>query len=161
MYCTGGIRCEKASAYYKHKGFKNVYQLEGGIIEYTRQINEEGLENKFIGKNFVFDERRAEKISDDIISKCHQCDQPCDTHVNCKNKGCHLLFIQCKACQNKMLTTCSDECKSIVQMPEEEQKRIRSGITSSNKIFRKGRFENIKKILWKRITELTFIITFI
>jgi UPF0176 protein len=147
MYCTGGIRCEKASAYYKHKGFKNVYQLEGGIIEYTRQINEEGIENKFIGKNFVFDERRAEKISDDIISKCHQCDQPCDTHVNCKNKGCHLLFIQCKACQNKMLTTCSDECKSIVQMPEEEQKRIRSGITSSNKIFRKGRFENIKKIL--------------
>ena len=79
MYCTGGIRCEKASAYYKHKGFKNVYQLEGGIIEYTRQIKEEGIENKFLGKNFVFDHRRAEKISDDVIAKCHMCGEPCDT----------------------------------------------------------------------------------
>ncbi|MFL2582033.1 MAG: rhodanese-related sulfurtransferase [Flavobacteriales bacterium] len=146
MYCTGGIRCEKASAYYKHKGFKNVFQLEGGIIEYTRQIKEEGLENKFLGKNFVFDERRAEKISEDVISKCHQCDIPCDTHVNCKNKGCHLLFIQCEACQKKMLTTCSDYCKKIVQLPEEEQKKLRSGTTISNKIFRKGRSQNIKKI---------------
>ena len=146
MYCTGGIRCEKASAYYKHKGFKNVFQLEGGIIEYTRQIKEEGLENKFLGKNFVFDERRAERISEDVISKCHQCDVPCDTHVNCKNKGCHLLFIQCEACQKKMLTTCSDYCKKIVQLPEEEQKKLRSGTTISNKIFRKGRLQNIKKI---------------
>lgn len=146
MYCTGGIRCEKASAYYKHKGFKNVFQLEGGIIEYTRQIKEEGLENKFLGKNFVFDERRAERISEDVISKCHQCDVPCDTHVNCKNKGCHLLFIQCEACQKKMLTTCSDYCKKIVQLPEEEQKKLRSGTTISNKIFRKGRSQNIKKI---------------
>ncbi|MAW65052.1 MAG: hypothetical protein CMD18_02545 [Flavobacteriales bacterium] len=146
MYCTGGIRCEKASAYYKHKGFKNVYQLEGGIIEYARQIKEERLENKFLGKNFVFDERRAERISEDVISKCHQCQEPCDTHVNCKNKGCHLLFIQCEACQEKMLTTCSDYCKKIVEMPEEEQKKIRSGKTLSNKIFRKGRSENIKKV---------------
>ncbi len=146
MYCTGGIRCEKASAYYKHKGFKNVYQLEGGIIEYTRQIKEEGIENKFLGKNFVFDERRAERISEDIISNCHQCGDPCDAHVNCKNKGCHLLFIQCKTCQEKMLTTCSDACKKVVQLPEEEQKKLRSGTTLSNKIFRKGRSKNIKKI---------------
>ena len=145
MYCTGGIRCEKASAYYKHKGFKNVYQLEGGIIEYTRQVKEEGIENKFLGKNFVFDHRRAEKISDDIISKCHMCDEPCDTHVNCANKGCHLLFIQCKSCQEKTLTTCSDECKEIVLLPEEEQKKLRKGIHISNKVFRKGRSENIKK----------------
>lgn len=69
MYCTGGIRCEKASAYYKHKGFRNVYQVEGGIIEYTRRANELGIENKFIGKNFVFDERLGEKISDDINFK--------------------------------------------------------------------------------------------
>ncbi len=147
MYCTGGIRCEKASAYYKHKGFKNVFQLEGGIIEYTRQIREEGLHNKFLGKNFVFDERRAERISDDVVSKCHQCNAPCDAHVNCKNKGCHLLFIQCEDCRNKMLTTCSDYCKKVVQMPEEEQKKLRSGKTTSNKIFRKGRSNNIKKII--------------
>lgn len=146
MYCTGGIRCEKASAYYKHKGFKNVYQLEGGIIEYTRQVKEEGLENKFLGKNFVFDHRRAERISDDVISNCHMCGEPCDTHVNCANKGCHLLFIQCKSCQEKTLTTCSNECKSIVLLPEEEQKKLRKGNQISNKIFQKGRSEHIKNI---------------
>ena len=150
MYCTGGIRCEKASAYYKHKGFKNVYQLEGGIIEYTRQIREEGIENKFLGKNFVFDERRAERVSEDVVSKCHQCRVACDTHVNCRNKGCHLLFIQCGTCQEKMLTTCSDKCKKIVQLPEEEQKKLRSGKIESNKIFRKGRVENIKNITFEK-----------
>ena len=65
MYCTGGIRCEKASAYYKHRGFKNVFQLEGGIIEYARQVESLGLENKFKGKNFVFDDRMGERISED------------------------------------------------------------------------------------------------
>jgi UPF0176 protein len=92
MYCTGGIRCEKASAYYKHKGFKNVYQVEGGIIEYTRRASMLGLENKFIGKNFVFDERLGERISSTIVAKCHQCGEPCDTHVNCANHHCHILF---------------------------------------------------------------------
>ena len=106
MYCTGGIRCEKASAYFKHKGFKNVYQLEGGIIEYTRQIKESGLENKFKGKNFVFDHRRSEKISDDVISQCHQCGEPCDTHVNCENAACHLLWRQWASCSEKMDTCC-------------------------------------------------------
>lgn len=146
MYCTGGIRCEKASAYYKHKGFKNVYQLEGGIIEYTRQIKEEGLENKFQGKNFVFDERRAERISEDVVSNCHQCGEPCDTHVNCLNKGCHLLFIQCDSCKEKMHGACSDECVSIVKLPEEEQKKIRKGLTVSNKVYRKGRSATINPI---------------
>ena len=145
MYCTGGIRCEKASAYYKHKGFKNVYQLEGGIIEYTRQVKEDKLENKFLGKNFVFDERRAERISEDVVSKCHQCGQPADTHENCLNKGCHLLFIQCDSCKKEMLNTCSEECKSVVQLSEEEQKKLRKGEHVSNKVFRKGRSENIKK----------------
>ena len=106
MYCTGGIRCEKASAYYKHKGFKNVFQLEGGIIEYARQVKSERLENKFLGKNFVFDHRRAEKISEDIIANCHQCGNSCDTHVNCANEACHLLFIQCNDCSEKMENTC-------------------------------------------------------
>lgn len=145
MYCTGGIRCEKASAYYKHKGFKNVYQLEGGIIEYTRQIKEKGLENKFIGKNFVFDERRAERISEDIISSCHQCGAPCDEHTNCANKGCHLLFIQCDSCKENTLNTCSDDCHDVVMLPEEKQKELRKGKHVSNKIFRKGRVGDIKK----------------
>ena len=93
MYCTGGIRCEKASAYYKHKGFKKVYQLEGGIINYFRQVNTYGLENKFLGKNFVFDDRRAEQLSDHIIAKCHQCGAPADAHVNCANEACNLLSV--------------------------------------------------------------------
>ncbi|MFI2741769.1 rhodanese-related sulfurtransferase [Zhouia sp. PK063] len=144
MYCTGGIRCEKASAYYKHKGFKNVYQLEGGIINYFRQVQEEGLENKFIGKNFVFDERRAERISEDVIAHCHQCGKPCDTHVNCANEACHLLFIQCDECAEKMNHCCSNECKEIVALPYEEQKALRKGKTVSNKIFKKGRSPHLK-----------------
>jgi UPF0176 protein len=144
MYCTGGIRCEKASAYYKHKGFKNVFQLEGGIIEYVRQVKDEGLENKFIGKNFVFDHRRSERVSEDIISQCHQCGEPCDEHVNCDNQACHLLFIQCKSCQEKMNRCCSDECAEVVKLPAAEQKKLRKGKSVSNKIFKKGRSEALK-----------------
>jgi UPF0176 protein len=144
MYCTGGIRCEKASAYYKHKGFKRVFQLEGGIIEYTRQVRDKNLENKFIGKNFVFDHRRAERISDEIIAQCHQCGKACDTHVNCANEACHLLFIQCEECAAKMNDCCSDACKEIHELPYEEQKRLRKGKVASNKIFKKGRSEVLK-----------------
>ena len=144
MYCTGGIRCEKASAYFKHNGFKNVYQLEGGIIEYTRQVKSEELENKFKGKNFVFDHRRAEKISDDVLSNCHQCGEPSDTHVNCANAACHLLFIQCPSCAEKMDHCCTEECQSVAALPEAEQKELRRGKEISNKIFRKGRSEALK-----------------
>ena len=144
MYCTGGIRCEKASAYYKHKGFQNVFQLEGGIIEYTRQVNSDGVENKFIGKNFVFDHRRAEKITDDVIANCHQCGKPCDVHVNCANEACHLLFIQCDECSEKMENTCSTECQEIIQLPYSTQKELRKGKGNSNKIFKKGRSEKLK-----------------
>ncbi len=144
MYCTGGIRCEKASAYYKHKGFKNVYQLEGGIIEYTRQVKEKGLENKFLGKNFVFDQRRGERISEDVIARCHQCGKPCDTHVNCANEACHLLFIQCDECSEKMENCCSTDCQDIIKLPYEEQKRLRAGKKNSNKIFKKGRSPVLK-----------------
>ncbi|MBT8256876.1 MAG: rhodanese-related sulfurtransferase [Bacteroidia bacterium] len=139
MYCTGGIRCEKASAYFKHKGFKKVFQLEGGIIEYTRQIKEKKLENKFIGKNFVFDDRRAESISDDVIAQCHQCGKPCDTHTNCANDACHLLFIQCDECKAELNACCSSNCKEIHELPFEEQKALRKGQGNSNDIFKKGR----------------------
>ena len=139
MYCTGGIRCEKASAYFKHQGFKNVFQLEGGIINYAKQIKEENLESKFIGKNFVFDHRLGERITDDVVSQCHQCGAPCDVHTNCVNEGCHLLFIQCDSCKEKMEGCCSDECTTIIHLPEEEQKDIRRGIKNGNKIFKKGK----------------------
>ena len=144
MYCTGGILCEKASAYYEHKGFKNVFPLEGGIIEYTRQVNEKALENKFLGKNFVFDHRRSERISDDVISNCHQCGKACDTHVNCANEACHLLFIQCEECSKAMDTCCSTECQDINALPIETQRELRKGSHNSNKIFKKGRSEKLK-----------------
>ena len=145
MYCTGGIRCEKASAYFKHQGYPNVYQLEGGIIEYTNQVNDKGLENKFKGKNFVFDERRAERISDDVIAECHQCGKPCDTHVNCANKACHLLFIQCEECAAKYDHCCSHECQEVIALPEVEQKKIRQGVNLGNNVFRKGRSQHLRK----------------
>ena len=144
MYCTGGIRCEKASAYMKHKGVDNVFQLEGGIIESTRQVNHNNLNNNFIGKNFVFDERKSERISEEVVSSCHQCGEPADTHVNCANVACHLLFIQCKKCQEKMNTCCSDNCKKTIKLSYEEQKILRKGKQNSNKIFKKGRASHIK-----------------
>ncbi|MGB0915749.1 MAG: rhodanese-related sulfurtransferase [Crocinitomicaceae bacterium] len=144
MYCTGGIRCEKASAYYKHKGFKNVFQLEGGIIEYVRQVKEQELENKFKGKNFVFDERRSERVSDDVISVCHQCGESCDDHTNCANQACHLLFIQCEKCASEMDQCCSTDCKDVNALPEDVQKEMRKGKSVSNKIFKKGRSEALK-----------------
>ena len=144
MYCTGGIRCEKASAYFKHQGFKNVFQLEGGIIEYTRQIKEENIESKFIGKNFVFDHRLGERITDDIVSQCHQCGKPCDNHTNCANDGCHLLFIQCDECKAAMENCCSEECQNIIHLPLDEQIKLRRGIQVGNKIFRKGKSKALK-----------------
>jgi UPF0176 protein len=144
MYCTGGIRCEKASAYYKHQGFKNVFQLEGGIIQYAKQIKEENLESKFIGKNFVFDNRLGERITDDVVSQCHQCGKPCDNHTNCYNDGCHLLFIQCDECKAAMENCCSVECQEITHLPLAEQVKLRSGKQVGNKVFRKGKSEKLK-----------------
>jgi UPF0176 protein len=152
MYCTGGIRCEKASAYFKHQGFKNVFQLEGGIINYAKQIEEEGLESKFIGKNFVFDNRLGERITDDIVSQCHQCGKPCDNHTNCANDGCHLLFIQCDDCKDAMENCCSVECHETIHLPWEEQLKLRKGKQVGNKVFRKGKSESLK---FKHSGELT------
>ena len=143
MYCTGGIRCEKASAYFMHKGFKNVYQLEGGIIEYVRQTRDQDLKNNFIGKNFVFDNRRVEKVSEEIIAKCHQCGTPFDIHTNCANDACHLLFIQCDKCKKKLNNCCSNKCYEINQMPYVLQKQLRKGQKNSNDIFKKGRTNNV------------------
>jgi UPF0176 protein len=127
MYCTGGIRCEKASAYFKYKGFKDVNHLKGGIIQYAQEIKEQNIESKFKGVNFVFDERIGERITDDVLSKCHQCGKPCDTHVNCKNDDCHLLFIQCAECAEKMKGCCTPACVEIFSLPVEEQRKLRKG----------------------------------
>ncbi|HEY2727010.1 MAG TPA: rhodanese-related sulfurtransferase [Parafilimonas sp.] len=139
MYCTGGIRCEKASAFMLHNGFKNVFHLEGGIINYAQDVKQNDQPSKFIGKNFVFDNRLGERITEDVIAKCHQCGKPCDTHTNCVNNGCHLLFIQCDECKEKYAGCCSIECKDTIHLPLERQKEIRKGIDKGRNVFNKSK----------------------
>lgn len=125
LYCTGGIRCEKASAYLKHHGFTDVNQLHGGILEYARQIKQLNLESNFIGKNFVFDERLGESVNGQIISRCHQCGTLCDDHVNCANELCHLLFIQCPQCAERFEKCCSAECCDIKNASDPDKQQFK------------------------------------
>jgi len=139
MYCTGGIRCEKASAWLLHQGFTNVYHLEGGIIHYANTVREQGLENKFRGKNFVFDDRMGERITGEVIAVCHQCGRPADTHTNCRNEGCHLLFIQCEECAARYEGCCSTECQTVIHLPEAERRQLRKGTEKGLRSFNKSR----------------------
>ncbi len=149
MYCTGGIRCEKASAYMLHHGFKNVFHLEGGVIHYAQQAKAKGLPSKFIGKNFVFDDRLGERITEDVIATCHQCGEPADTHTNCHNNACHLLFIQCAKCATTYDGCCSQECTDMYHLPLEQQKEMRKGIDKGMMVFNKS-----KKRLRPRLDEI-------
>ncbi len=142
MYCTGGIRCEKASAYMKYHGFNQVYHIEGGIIKYSRDAAEQQLPNKYIGKNFVFDERMSECITDEVIAHCHQCGTAYDVHTNCKNKACNQLLIQCPSCAVRYSGCCSDECAGIAALPEDVQRQMRKGQDRSKRIFTKGRYSS-------------------
>ena len=139
MYCTGGIRCEKASAYMLHCGFKNVFHLEGGIINYVNEVKKSSLTNKFKGKNFVFDDRLGERITSEIIASCHQCGKRADTHTNCKNEDCHLLFIQCETCAVKYDGCCSETCCNVFALPVELQKELRKGKVKGKTLFNKSR----------------------
>lgn len=145
MYCTGGIRCEKASAYLKYRGFENVFQLEGGIIEYARQVQAKGLKNKFLGKNFVFDERLGERISPDVIAHCHQCGKPADAHANCANNFCHILFIQCGECRERYEGCCSEKCLDFRRLPVAEQKERAKTETFNGSKFGKGVYKAFRK----------------
>ncbi len=125
LYCTGGIRCEKASSYLIKNGFENVNQLKGGIIQYAHDIKEKKIKSKFIGRNFVFDNRLSERVTNDILSNCHICNKPCDIHTDCNNDACHILFIQCKSCKEILEGCCSIECKDFFNLPLEKQKLLR------------------------------------
>ena len=125
LYCTGGIRCEKASAYLIKNGFSNVNQLQGGIIQYAHDIKSQGLDSKFLGKNFVFDARMGERVTNDIIGECHQCGRPADKHLDCGNEACHILFIQCDKCYKEYDGCCTKECKDFASLPIEEQRILR------------------------------------
>lgn len=135
LYCTGGIRCEKASAYLKNEGFKDVNQLHGGIINYAHEMKQKGLPSKFKGKNFVFDERRAERITEDVLSQCHQCESPSDNHENCANEMCNILFIQCDACAEEFSKCCSVSCRNIANLPLEERLKLRKTQPVKPKMF--------------------------
>jgi len=125
LYCTGGIRCEKASAWLKHNGFKDVRHLKGGIIDYAHQVREQNLPKKFRGKNFVFDERLGEKISDDVIATCHLCKKTnSDTHHHCKNQICHQLFIGCDDCMQKRAGYCSWGCAQVDKLSPPTKKTL-------------------------------------
>ena len=121
MYCTGGIRCEKASSYLIHHGFRDVNQLDGGIVKYANDIKKSDEKSKFLGKNFVFDDRLGERITDDIISVCHQCESKIDSHTNCANQACHILFIQCNKCSEKYSKCCSKTCADFIKKPIAKQ----------------------------------------
>jgi UPF0176 protein len=143
IYCTGGIRCEKASAWLKHNGFENVKHLKGGIIDYAHQVEREGIENKFLGKNFVFDERLGERIGNQIISSCHLCSQnKSDTHYHCKNTACHILFLGCDGCIAKKKGYCSYKCMTINNLP----KKIKKKIAKSPFVYKKGAFKKHRMV---------------
>lgn len=109
-YCTGGVKCEKASAFLLEQGFENVYQLHGGIIKYGL---EEGGED-FEGKCYVFDNRLTvdvNKVNPKIISRCYVCQEPSDRMVNCANPTCNIHVAMCETCGETMAGACSDSCK--------------------------------------------------
>jgi len=117
-YCTGGVRCEPATALLIAEGFdpKNMFQLEGGIVKYAEKYGDEGF---FEGKCFVFDERIAVPIDTSeqavIVSQCIHCHRACDTYRNCLNKICNRLHIACDVCYASFDRTCSDSCKVIIR----------------------------------------------
>ena len=152
LYCTGGIRCEKASAYLKHNDFKDVNQLNGGIIEYSNQMKNKKIESKYIGKNFVFDYRMSETITEDIISNCHQCNGLSSRHTNCANQACHILFIQCEKCSEEVENCCSVECTKIAELPLEEQRRLRKNLAKAAplKQFQTGVKPKLKELIQAR-----------
>jgi UPF0176 protein len=132
LYCTGGIRCEKASAWFRHHGYTNVGQLHGGIIDYARQVRAKGLPSRYKGQNFVFDGRLAERITDDVVSTCFQCGVPSDRITNCQQHTCNVLLVQCEACATKYADCCTPSCREIHLLPEEVQRAWRKGKPSAS-----------------------------
>lgn len=111
MFCTGGIRCERASAYLKLKDVaKEVYQVEGGIHRYVEQYPD----GFFRGKNYVFDARITVPVNDDILGTCDLCNTSCDDYTNCRNAKCNKHFISCTSCLEKLNNTCSQHCLDLV-----------------------------------------------
>lgn len=111
MYCTGGVRCERASAYLVQKNVaKKVYQIEGGIHRYI----EKHPDGFFRGKNYVFDNRVTVRANQDILSNCLLCTNPCDDYTNCINAFCNKHFVACSPCKEQFNYTCSTNCMTLI-----------------------------------------------
>jgi predicted sulfurtransferase len=111
MVCTAGIRCERATAVLQQKGVaKKVFQIRGGIHRYVEQFPE----GFFRGKNYVFDNRIAIKVNDDVLGSCYLCTKQCDSYTNCLNAECNRHFISCAPCEQAYNSTCSDRCRDLV-----------------------------------------------
>jgi predicted sulfurtransferase len=122
MYCTAGVRCERASAFLKSLDLaRDVMQVYGGIHRYVERFPE----GYFRGKNYLFDERRAVKINDDIMAQCSFCRTSYDTYINCSNTQCNKQIISCLACKDEYKTTCSNVCKDLVLTGRVKQRSFR------------------------------------
>jgi len=126
MYCTGGIRCEKASLYMEEQGFTDVSQLHGGIINFCQELPHTAWE----GKCFVFDKRLMSDVGqgNEVVSECVSCSEVSDLQRNCKNVYCDELVVQCASCQEKLHGCCSKKCMvEFLQYTRERSDKKKSG----------------------------------
>jgi len=131
-YCTGGIRCEKATSYMINEGFTNVYQLQDGIINFCQQYPDTFWE----GKCFVFDQRLLSHVDPDAepITNCIHCKESCDRYQNCKNPTCDDFIVLCENCAKKFNGCCSDKCVSEYKSYTIKKSRERQGYKSKEKV---------------------------
>lgn len=119
MYCTGGIRCERASAYLEKKAVaKKIYQVEGGIHRYVEKFPN----GFFRGANYVFDQRITVKVNNDVIGSCLNCSAPSDQYFNCLNAFCNKHFTSCNNCHDQFSGTCGQNCQILVQEKKTPQR---------------------------------------
>ncbi len=115
MFCTGGVRCERATAYLNKKSVASeIYQIDGGIHEYAQKYPN----GFFRGKNYVFDSRLAITVNDDILGSCLLCKQACSEYTNCINALCNKHFICCSTCEKQYMGSCSAKCNQKIKNNE-------------------------------------------
>lgn len=120
-YCTGGIRCEKLTAFLKDEGFEDVYQLHGGIVTYAKDPVVQG--EGFDGDCFMFDDRLSVPVGKPV-SRCEECGEPCARYVNCSNVDCNRLYFLCQECEDHRGVACSESCRDNDRQRERNEKLV-------------------------------------
>ncbi|MCL4380283.1 rhodanese-related sulfurtransferase [Candidatus Dependentiae bacterium] len=129
MFCTGGVRCERASAYLQEKGIaEKVWHIRGGIHRYV----EEFPQGFFKGSNYVFDSRVAVTVSQDIIDHCDQCGIASNQTTNCNNAVCNKQYLSCNACRAATDLCCSRECQELVKTGKVPKRPYQKEVTYSH-----------------------------